>query len=229
MPEVGPRTIRIVLVDDHTLFRNALAQDLGKEEDFEVAGASGSVKEALELVKKGPVDMVLLDVDLGQEEGGEFLRQAREDGFRGKVIIVTVGVHYWEAVRLLRSGASAIFPKHGTDESLFRMIRDVASGRVTPSPMAGAERTGEETIGRPEHRTLTVRQRQVLRLVVEGKANKEIAVDLGLRESQVKEALQGLFLKTGVRTRAQLTRLAIERYWDEVAAFPSGVASPPGS
>jgi two-component system, NarL family, nitrate/nitrite response regulator NarL len=223
----GP--IRILVVDDHALFANALAHDLAKEPEFEVVGTRGSVTEALEVVKQEPVDVVLLDVDLGAEHGGDFLRLARETGFPGKIIVVTVGVRYWEAVRLLGDGAAAIFLKQGTDEALFQMIRDVVSGKVVPPPAADGEADGAEPPGKPRQMSLTVRQRQVLRLVLEGKANKEIAGDLGLRESQVKQALQGLFEKTGVRTRGQLVRLAIEKYWDEVASYPPGAGTLPGA
>ena len=216
MPEAPSRTIRLLLVDDHALLLDALSYAIREEEDFEVAGLTGSVTEALELVGRVPVDVVLLDVDLGGERGGDFLEGAEKAGFRGKVIIVTAGVDYWEGVRLLRSGASAIFLKQDSDDSLFQVIRDVAAGRPVPSPVVHPSRTSEEVNDRSGHRQLTARQRQVLRLLVEGKLNKEIAADLGLRDSQVKEAFQGLFLKTGVRTRAQLVRLAIERYWGEV-------------
>jgi two-component system nitrate/nitrite response regulator NarL len=168
------------------------------------------------LVKSSPVDVVLLDADLGREYGGTFLEAAPRAGYDGKVIVVTVGVPDREADRLLRGGAAAIFLKHGTDTSLFRLIRNVVSGSIR-SHLAGPKATGAPSPQDDSARSVfTVRQRQVLRLLVQGKANKEIAVELGLRETQVKEALQGLFLKTGVRSRAQLVRLAIEDYWSEV-------------
>jgi len=219
MPETAPRTIRLLVVDDHALFRDALAQVLEKEDDFTVTGACSSVQQALDLVKNRQVDVVLLDIDLGKEEGGEFLREASGEGFSAKVIVVTAGVHQWEAERLLERGASAIFLKHGTDDELFQLIRDVVSGRQVSSPFPShLPANGDEALGKPQHRPLTTRQIEVLRLIVQGKSNKEIAWELGLQESQVKQAIQGLFQKTGVRTRGQLVRVAIESYWEDLAS-----------
>jgi two-component system, NarL family, nitrate/nitrite response regulator NarL len=217
MPKADTPTISILIVDDHALLRDALAHDLAKEADFEVAGACGSVQSALERVEHSVVDVVLLDVDLGGEQGGEFLRQARKRGFTGKVIIVTVGVHPWEAERLLRDGASAIFLKQGTDQSLFHTIRQVAANKDSAPGIESVSPSPQPT-GKPSRRPLSPRQHRVLRLLLEGKANKEIAAMMELNESQVKEALQGLFLKCGVRTRSQLVRVAIETYWDELTA-----------
>ena len=216
MSEARSKPLRILLVDDHALLRNALAVDLIKEPDFEVVGTAGSIAEALQLLESQTVDLLLLDVDLGNEHGGDLLRLARQSGFGGKAIIVTVGVHHWEAVRLLRSGASAIFLKQGTDESLFQLIRDVAATEHSPT---SAPRT--ETARITARRSLTDRQAQVMRELVDGRTNKEIANTLNIREGQVKDALQGLFLKTGVRTRAQLVRLAIEKYWSELPPRPA--------
>jgi DNA-binding NarL/FixJ family response regulator len=221
MSDTAAGPIRLLVVDDHALFRDALAQVLENERDFTVTGACSSVQQAMDFVRRRQIDVVLLDVDLGKEEGGEFLRQSAAEGFPVKVIVVTAGVHQWEAERLLERGASAIFLKTGTDEDLFQLIRDVVSGR--PAPIASLPlATGDEALGKPQHRPLTTRQHDVLRLIVQGKSNKEIAWDLGLQESQVKQAIQGLFQKTGVRTRGQLVRVAIESYWEELASPPGG-------
>ena len=219
MPEHSPSApIRILIVDDHALLRNALAHDLQKEADFVVAGSCGSVNEALEVIGRQPVDVVLLDLDLGKENGNRFVRLAAGSGFQGKVVVVTIGLHPWEATRLNRDGVFAIFLKEDSDLALFRIIREAAASppMAWPVPTAIGASTG------PLHRPLTERQTKVLRMIVEGKANKQIAASLDIRETQVKEALQGLFLRCGVRTRAQLVRVALERYWEELSTVQDG-------
>lgn len=202
-----PEALKLLIVDDHRLFRESLAHRLAAQPDFEVVGDCGTVAEAVEAVSRGAVDVVLLDIDLGAEDGGEFLHRAAASGFRGKVLVVTAGVNKWESRRLAREGTAGIFRKDDPPEVLFRRIREVAAG--------GIEMPVEEE-DRPLHRALKPREREVLRLVFEGLGNKEIGGRLDMSESMVKEVLQQLFAKSGVRTRAQLVRVAIEKYWDEL-------------
>ena len=211
----APRPIRIIIVDDHTLFRDLLARDLARHKDFEIVGTCATVQNALALVSREAVDVVLLDIDLGHEQGGEFLSRAADAGFTGKVIVVTAGVYASEATRLARLGASAIFRKHEPSDALAPMIRDVAAGLFPPLP----DTVDEADTGSPAlHRPLSMREAQVLRLIFDGKANKEIAEQLQIGESLVKEVIQRLFRKTGVRNRGQLVRVALEKYWDEITS-----------
>ena len=96
------RTIRIALLDDHALFRESVARLLAAEPEFEVVAAWGSMEEALAKLLSEPVDIVLLDFDLGQRDGAQFLRSARERGYTGKVLVVTAGVEKEEAAALIR-------------------------------------------------------------------------------------------------------------------------------
>jgi two-component system, NarL family, nitrate/nitrite response regulator NarL len=214
--EDTPPLIRVLLVDDHALFRESVSRALAALPDFSVEHCA-SIREAMPLVTQSRFDVVLLDHDLGAERASQFLPAAREAGFEGHVLVVTAWISDTEARRLLRQGVSGIFRKHGPLEELIAGVRAVAAGGVWPqraeSP-AGEPSTPEE----PEPVVFNDRQRQVLRFVLEGLPNKEIAWQMQISESYVKAILQSLFQKTGVRTRGQLVRVAFEQYEDQLGA-----------
>ena len=205
--------IRILLIDDHSLFREAVARLLGGEPDFRVVGEVATVDEGLQAIKRTPVDIVLLDINLGLQQGGAFPGLARGEGFTGKILVVTAGVSKMEAARLLQRGCSGIVLKHERPERLIQSIHEAIRGE----PAASKEQLDElNSYKSALPAPLTDRERQVLRGVFAGFANKEIAAKLAISEPLVKSILQQLFGKTGVRTRTQLVRVAVERYWKEL-------------
>lgn len=210
-------SVRILLVDDHVLVREGIARLLASQPDFRVAGEASTVDEAVEVVKRTPIDVVLLDINLGTHQGGAFLDMARNVGFAGKVLVVTAGVSRGEAHRLLDKGYSGIFLKHEGPPLLIERIRGLAAGEA-PLPFST---TGIEIIesqnGPPlSLSTFTARELQVLRGVFAGLGNKEIAAELEISEPLVKAFVQQLFRKTGVRSRAQLVRVAMEKHWKDL-------------
>ena len=216
----GSHKIRILLIDDHALFRESVVRLLDAERDFDVVGHYGSIQEAIATLKQKPIDIVLLDFDLGDRNGIHFMRVAKQEGFAGKVLVVTAGVEEGEAADLIAAGISGIFLKHSSAASLAQGIRDVMAGKVwfdrelLQGAVAGgkAGTTVPVRAGSEAERQFTQRERQVLQYVFEGLANKEIAGKIGVSESSVKATLQQLFSKTGVRTRSQLVRIALEQY-----------------
>jgi DNA-binding NarL/FixJ family response regulator len=162
---------------------------------------------------------VLLDFDLGNETGSSFLSRARAGGFKGKTLLLTAGVNDLEAADLIRGGISGIVLKHSSPEELAASVRGALVGKVW-FEQGYLERVMQKaTLGpRPaaNARTFTERERQVLAFVFEGLPNKEIAHRLNISESSVKASLQQLFDKTGVRTRSQLVRVALEQYKDQL-------------
>lgn len=205
--------MRLLLVDDHVLFREGLSRLLASEPDFEIAGSCGTAAEALEVLKQKPVDIVLLDFDLGKEHASKTISSARCQGFEGKILMVTAGMSGNESAVAIRLGASGIFLKQNSTDTLTKAIRMVAGGegwvdeRVIRLLADAVDRSEYQGSGK----SLTKREQQVLRSVFEGLTNKEIAVQLDVTESAVKATLQQLFQKTGVRTRSQLVRIALER------------------
>jgi two-component system nitrate/nitrite response regulator NarL len=209
--------LRLLLVDDHALFREGLFRLLEREPGFAVVGRTGRVAEALQVLKNERVDIVLLDYDLGSERALDLLAEARRLPFAGKVLIVTAGVSEQEAIHLIESGVAGIFHKHNPPESIRECLREVANGEVWLErgylkPLFGqldATRTTQPA-------TLTDKERKVLRGVFQGLGNKEIGATLGVSESSVKGILQQLFHKTGVRTRSQLVRVALELFREQL-------------
>jgi DNA-binding NarL/FixJ family response regulator len=208
------KQLRVLIVDDHTLFRESLGRLLEADTACRIIGGCSSVGEALQVVAKEQIDIVLLDYDLGEEPGIYFLNESRRHGFSGQILMVTGGMSDEVMLRALDNGASGIFLKNSPLAELMQAIRRVMQGEIWIDPgmvkvlIAGARRQGGE--GKQE--TLSTRERNVLRCVFEGLSNKEIGQQLGISEGSVKAALQQLFARTGVRTRSQLVRIAVERH-----------------
>ena len=206
-----PRT-RLLLVDDHILFREGLGRLLASEPDFELGGSCGTSAEALEILRDTPVDLILLDFDIGKDHGAQFISTARRAGYTGKILMVTAGMSAKESSLALKLGASGIFLKHNSPGSLAKAIRLVIAGemwvdqKVIQLMVDEVQQTEEANPGP----LFTEREQQVLQGVFEGLANKEIAARLAVTESAVKACLQQLFQKTQVRTRSQLVRIALE-------------------
>ena len=218
MPKTAEQTVRILLLDDHALFRESVSRLLGAEPGFEVIAHCGTIDEALEVLRRKSIDLILLDFDLGERDGREFLRLVREQGFQGKILVVTAGVDARAVSELIRSGVSGVFRKHDSAALLAVGIREVMAGKVWLNQEELQTTLNTDTASPPpvDARQFTERERQVLFLVLEGLANKEIASHIGVSESSVKSTLQQLFSKTGVRTRSQLVRIVLEQHRDQL-------------
>ncbi len=217
--------LRVLLVDDHLLFREGLSRLLAEEPDLLVAGQCSSGEQALALIASGESpDLVLLDFDLGEGNGFGFLERARAAGFAGKILMVTAGMSPGETMRAIDAGAAGLFLKHAPPAELIAAMRKVMRGEplLSPAALAGlkAAARGEEARRAPQL-LLSDRERAVLRGVFAGLANKEIAASLQMSEGYVKAVLQQLFAKTGVRTRSQLVRIALEHRVDAAAGATS--------
>ena len=216
MAESMDETIEILLVDDHTLFREGVSRLLANEPAFKVV-ACASINEALAILRQRPIDIVLLDFDLGQRDGTQLVRAAKEQGFEGKILVVTAGVDEREAAELIRSGISGIFMKQNSAALLVQGIYDVMEGKVWfDQELLQATMHGAAPLPESPSERFTQREHQVLSYVFEGLGNKEIAARIGVSESSVKATLQQLFSKTGVHTRGQLVRIALEQYRNHV-------------
>jgi DNA-binding NarL/FixJ family response regulator len=204
--------IRILLLDDHALFREGLSRLVDNEPDLQMTGHCATVDKAIDILRQKPIDLVLLDYDLGKENGFQFMARAREMGFEGRYLIVTAGMSDAQSVEAVRLGVGGIFTKHSSPVSLAQAIRKVMAGetwldQTSVRALVEAAKSQEATDAR---RPFTERENQVLQGVFEGFSNKEIGARLDISESSVKAALQQLFHKTGVRTRSQLVRIALE-------------------
>jgi two-component system nitrate/nitrite response regulator NarL len=209
--------IRILLVDDHSLFRDSLSRLLESEPGFVIAGSCARVADALEILAGRNIDVVLLDYDLGDEQGTVLLEEAAKRGLNCRFLMVTAGLGAG-TLRAFQNGSAGVFLKHSSPAQLVEAIRKVAAGelwldsRALQGLVTGATSRVAETL---PGGTLTLRERAVVKAVFEGLSNKEIGARLELSESSIKTVLQQLFDKAGVRTRSQLVRIALEQHADD--------------
>jgi DNA-binding NarL/FixJ family response regulator len=216
--------IRILLIDDHSLFRESLSRLLQTESDFHIVGTCASATEALALPQLAEIDVVLLDYDLGHEQGTLFLDRARSSGFTGHTLMVTAGMSDAVMLRALENHSSGVFLKHSPPNRLVEAIRKVVAGEIWLDPAVTRSIIAAATGNAADPRRtqgLTKREQAVLKGVFEGLTNKEIGARLAISESSVKAVLQQLFEKTGVRTRSQLVRIALEKHSDEWLTNPT--------
>lgn len=216
------RPIRLLLLDDHILFREGLRRLLVTEPDFEVVAECGTVSEALAAVRSKEIDVILLDFDLDDETGTRFISSAIAAGYLGKILMVTAGMSAPEISAARRLGISGIFPKHDSPKALLEAIRRTANGEGWANSVSPATAKRPTPVAPQSKIPLTKKEQIVLRSVFEGRSNKEIAYEVGVSLSAIKGTLQQLFDKMGARTRAQLVRMAIEHSLDAAQAPLSG-------
>lgn len=208
-------TVRILMVDDHSLFRESVGRLLEANPDLQVVGQCGTVSEAIAGYAHLPIDIILLDYDLGEEQGLRLLTEIDSFSTGVKVLLVTAGVSDIVTRKAMEAGASGVCLKHSRLDQLVAAIRQVAKGEVWLDKGVAASLFVDKATERDRlERTLplTERQRDVLRGILDGLTNKEIAWNLKVSESSIKAVIQELFHKAGVRTRSQLVRIAIERH-----------------
>jgi two-component system, NarL family, nitrate/nitrite response regulator NarL len=215
--ETSLQTVNLFLVDDHGMFREGLARILEKEPDLRVVGQAESAAAALDQLPSSRANLILLDVDLGPERALDFVLGARRLNFEGRILVLTAGLSGPEAVQLVQAGVAGILHKHHSTSVLCDTIRQVASGEVCLEKdyLPHLFRTVDRTRG-PLQPRLTERDKTVLRFIFQGLTNKEIAARLDISEGAVKASLRQLFEKLKVRTRAQLVKIALEQYRDQL-------------
>ena len=206
--------IRLLLIDDHTLFREGLARLLEAESGLELLGSYSSVDDAIAALRSTSVDVILLDFDLGARNGIHFFNEFKALGLQGRVLMVTAGMSDADTIHALQGGVAGIFLKHNPPADLITAIHRVARGETWLDSsslkfLVQSMPEREKTQAVPE---LNNREQAVLKGVFEGLTNKEIAAHLDISESYVKAVLQQLFAKTGVRSRSRLVRVALERH-----------------
>lgn len=202
--------VRLFVVDDHVLFREGLLRLLSADARFEVVGSASTTADTLRGLPADGVDVLIVDYDLGDSTALALVRELRARQYPARILLVTAGLPDGDALELVRLGVAGIVHKHHTPDALQRSIVEVATGavhieqRYLQSLIASASE-------RPARHRYTARERDVVRLLLEGLSNKEIGAELSVSESAVKATLQQLFAKTGVRTRSQLVRIALEQ------------------
>jgi two-component system nitrate/nitrite response regulator NarL len=209
-----PNRIRVLIVDDHAMVREGLTRQL-EAAGIEVIASCGTAAEAVELAARHEPEAVLLDYDLGAETGAVFLAQAARRELKTAVLVVTAWIGDSETQRLVGMGAMGVILKREPAERLVQAVRSVAAGEPWfDQKEVLAMVTGRGERSAPGAAEMSIRERNAIRYLLQGQANKEIARQMGISESAVKAILQRLFERAGVRSRAQLVRVALERGWN---------------
>jgi two-component system, NarL family, nitrate/nitrite response regulator NarL len=199
--------IRLMLLDEHLLFRESLARFLAPEPDLQLVAACTTPVEALKSLKHSEADVILVDIGIAKE----FILCARKTRHRGKYLVIAREVDAAASAEVLKYGASGIFLASDSPNRLVQAIRLVAGGEAWVDQKVVqflAERYPHFEARWPGN--LSEREQYVLRGVVDGLSNRNIGNQIGVSESTIKAALQQLFKKAGVRTRSQLVRIALE-------------------
>ena len=204
----GPGVARssVLVVDDHALFRTGVANIINQETDLHVIAEAGNGVEALDAFEAHRPDVTLLDLRMPHMEGVEVVRRMRLRDPDVKVIVLTTYDTDEDISRALKAGAKAFVLKDISAEALVACIHDVLRGKTYLAPAAAAKLA--EGFTRIQ---LTPREMSALRLLADGKANKEIATQLGISERTVKTHLGHLFEKLGVTSRTEAVKVATSR------------------
>ena len=203
--------IRLLLLIDYVLVRESLSRHLQLDPELEIVHECGTPAEGLEVLSRSPVDVILLDCDAVGNEAAQFISTARQAGYQGRILVLASEKDTAGLFKPLRAGASGVFLKHSSLDSLHRAIRQVAAGEAwvdlaVVQLLAGSiTERGNRDLGS----LLTKREQQVLEGVLDGLTNKTIAGQVGISEGAAKSILREVFRKAGVRTRSQLVRVAL--------------------
>ena len=206
------KQLRLIVLSDQVLFRTSLARLLATESGFDVVQECRTFGEALEYIHVSPVDIVLIDLTGGSQCASDFISAARTAGYEGKFLVMAEAVETQGLATTLKLGASGIFRKSEAPDRLVLAIRLIAAGAMWVDQgiiqMLGGIEPPNQVGNRKS--ALGERESKVISGIMQGLTTKKIGVTMGLSESQVKNILQGLFAKTGVRKRSQLVCLALE-------------------
>jgi two-component system nitrate/nitrite response regulator NarL len=208
--------IRVLLVDDHVLFRSGVRALLERGDDFEVVDETGDGLEGIKRARSLKPDVVLLDLNMPGVGGLEAVKAIVEENPEARVLMLTVSEDAADLMDALRSGASGYLLKNIEMEELVSAIRRAASGDSVVSPQMTAKliqgvrdqpRASDKVVERDR---FSPRERDILTCLARGESNKEIARELDLAESTVKIHVQNIFKKLGVTSRVQVALYAVE-------------------
>jgi len=200
--------IRVLLVDDHTVVRQGLRMFLSLDPELEVVGEAENGKQALEMAHQLLPDVILMDILMPVMDGLEATAAVRQQLPDIEVIALTSVLEDGSVVGAIRAGAIGYLLKDTEAEELIRAIKAAAGGQVQLSPKAAARLMREVRVpDSPE--ALTERETEVLRLLAEGRANKEIALILSIGEKTVKTHVSNILQKLNVSSRTQAALYAV--------------------
>lgn len=201
--------IRIVVADDHTIFRQGLLGLLSSEKDIVIAGEAGNGRDALALIVETEPDVAILDVSMPEPGGIEIAREIQRRGLDTRVVILTMHKETLTSDRALRSGANGYILKDNAFDELLYAIRAVVAGGTFISPLISGKILEDLAKRTNEQSTITKRELEVLRLIAEGLTNRHIAETLFISIKTVETHRSRVMRKLDLHNTADIVKYAI--------------------
>ncbi|HOG47416.1 MAG TPA: response regulator transcription factor [Anaerolineae bacterium] len=208
--------VRVLLVDDHKIFRRGLAKLIEPMGDIQVVGEAGDGREALEQARALRPDLILMDIQMPGWDGLKATRLIKEEMPEIKIVMLTISDEDDDLFEAIKGGAEGYLLKNIDPEALFAMLRGMSQGEAPVSRLTAARildefarlaRSQAPTSGQQE--SLSQRETEVLELVVQGMMNKEIGAQLFITENTVKNHLRNILAKLHLQNRAQAAAYAL--------------------
>jgi DNA-binding NarL/FixJ family response regulator len=205
-PPVDPTTIRVLIADDHPILLEGLASLIDRQPDMEVVAQAKDGREALNLYIQMSPDIGVIDLRMPEMDGIEVIAAIRAADPTARLVVLTSFAIDEDIYRALRAGARGYLLKGVTGDDLVECLRTVSEGRTCIPPAIAAKLA--ERVGTVE---LTAREREVLALIAQGKANREIGSTLDVTEGTVKVHVNNILTKLGVASRTEAVTIGVRR------------------
>jgi len=214
------QAIRVLMADDHMIFRQGVRKLLEVEDDISIVGEAANGNECIAMMATLKPDILLLDINMPDKDGLAVLQEINFDSLPTQVIVLTASEDDRDAVQAMRAGARGIVLKQSASDLLVKSIRKVYGGeiwldnRVTAKVMKAFAKSSNGS-PRRDKPLLSEREKQIVSLVAQGNRNKEIGETLFISEQTVKNHLHNIFDKLGVSDRLELALYAIHHHLTE--------------
>ncbi len=212
------KVLRILLADDHILFRKGVAAVLASRDDLEVVGEAGDGLEAVERARETVPDIILMDINMPKCNGLEAVKSIKQEMPHVRIIMLTVSDNDRDLFTAIKNGAEGYLLKNLEPEQLFEMLEGIRRGEAPVSGRLAAKILNEFRQPRENfdhlkitRNELTPRESQVLELIVQGATNKEIATALSIAEDTVKIHLRNILEKLHLQNRIQAAVYAVRQ------------------
>ncbi len=210
----SPR-LRLLIIDDHPLFRKGAAQIIAMADEFTLVGEAPGGVAGIEMARRHKPDMILLDLNMRDLSGLEVLATLREDLPDTRIVMLTVSDEASDLVGALRAGADGYLLKEMEPEELLAKLREAAAGQFTLTArlthLLARSLREDSRPRRPEEAGLTEQEMRILELIAGAKSNKVIARELGIAEGTVKVHVKHLLKKLNLRSRVEAAVWAVQR------------------
>jgi two-component system nitrate/nitrite response regulator NarL len=207
--------VRVILIDDHALFRSGLSELLERR-GIKVMAAVGEGYEGIRLAQELPCDLILLDIRMPNLDGLETLHRLRKAGISVPIIMLTTSHEDQDVVQTLRDGAQGYLLKDMEPDELVKALYDVLSGGTVVAPELAGVLARVVREGKPSSNStspfaeLTPREMEILKHLAEGQSNKVIGRELGIADGTVKLHVKSILRKLGIRSRVEAAVIAVE-------------------